>query len=225
MLVVLAIIGMVAAMSLPLVLPMMRRKSIDQATEQVKSSLIFARSRAIQTQRAVAVTLLARERAIIVTDYDPLRDRIEAALGASVPARYCPHLLGNYVGADVTARADSRFDILKNAAIPVGGVTIQYLPEGCNFDLSVGGAYDPNDAARVALTYVFFPGGAAWTLKPLAVNDESGTEWKKTTLTGQTDKPAGPIIIGPQRKSASDVSTVQIVVYAMTGQVASEQLQ
>ncbi len=225
MLVVLAIIGVVAAMSLPLVLPMMRRKSIDQATEQVKSSLIFARSRAIQTQRMVNVTFLARERAIVVSDYDVLRGSTRPPFCAHNTFNYEPY--GNTTAGNRVAKADDRFIKLTAAAVPVGSSTIQYLPEGCNFDLGVGATYDPNDGARVALTYIFLPGGSVWTLPPSADTGLRDVEdgWIKTTLTGSNGKPIGPIIIGPQRKGPNDVSTVQVAVYAMTGQVTSEQLQ
>lgn len=216
MLVVLAIIGTVAAMSLPMIIPMMRRRSIDQATEQVTAALIFARSRAVQMQRMVNVTLLTNERAIIVTDYDVIR-------GSSMAPFFCAHNLDNYGGIP-----DDRFTALKVAAVPNGSTAVAYLPDGCLFDLStdaLGVGYDylvGSDLNPLGVTYVFLPGGGAWCLPSDA--DNTATTWKKATLT-KDGKPAGPIIIGPRRGNANDVSKMQIIVYSMTGQVANEQVQ
>lgn len=214
MLVVLAIIGAVAAMSVPLLMPLMRRKSVDQAVQQVKSSLAFARSRAIQTQQKVCVTILAEERAVVVTDYDVLRGYRTGP--------FCPHYMANY------ADEKDRFDQFKNAAVPNGSSTIQTLPEGCNFDFSHldpaslanglrPGVISGYDVAHSAWTWIFLPGGSVWTLPPSAANDESG--WSKGTFTVAT-KPAGPVVLGPERKTGWQV--VQIVVYAMTGQNVGE---
>ena len=73
MLVVLGIIGLVAAMSIPMLIPFMRGRKAQQSADIVKSACVFARSRAVKQRRRFCVTLLERERKVIVNDYDQLR--------------------------------------------------------------------------------------------------------------------------------------------------------
>ncbi len=90
MLVVLAIIGLVTAMSFPLLAQFTRGRKVEQAAETVKSSCLTARSKAIKQRRRFSVTLLERERKVIVSDYDmlrymlPLRETGSASDGSSV---------------------------------------------------------------------------------------------------------------------------------------------
>ncbi len=58
MLVVLGIIALVAAISLPLIVPIMRGRSLDAALDTVKTACNLARSTAIQQRRMVNLTLL-----------------------------------------------------------------------------------------------------------------------------------------------------------------------
>jgi len=81
LLVVIGIIGMVTALSLPMVIPMLRAHQLDAATGVVKSTFILARSKAIQSRKMINVTLLQQTDAshgggLIITDYDMLRQSI-----------------------------------------------------------------------------------------------------------------------------------------------------
>jgi prepilin-type N-terminal cleavage/methylation domain-containing protein len=58
MLVVLGIIALVAALSLPMIVPIMRSRTLNAALDTVKSACILARSMAIQQRKMVNLTLL-----------------------------------------------------------------------------------------------------------------------------------------------------------------------
>jgi prepilin-type N-terminal cleavage/methylation domain-containing protein len=58
MLVVLGIIGLVAAITLPMIVPIMRTRALDSAVDTVKTACILARSTAIQQRKMVNLTLL-----------------------------------------------------------------------------------------------------------------------------------------------------------------------
>ena len=60
---------------------MMRTRKLDSAVDTVKSAMIFARSRAIESRRMTNLTLLQQTDAthgagMIITDYDALRETI-----------------------------------------------------------------------------------------------------------------------------------------------------
>jgi len=74
MLVVIAIIGLVSALALPLFTTLMRAGKLGQGEDIVKTACIVARSRAILERRRVSVTLLEAERCVVVNDYDQLRN-------------------------------------------------------------------------------------------------------------------------------------------------------
>jgi len=74
MLVVIAIIGLVSALALPLFTTLMRAGKLGQGEDIVKSACLVARSRAILERRRFSVTLLEAERCVIVNDYDLLRN-------------------------------------------------------------------------------------------------------------------------------------------------------
>jgi type II secretory pathway pseudopilin PulG len=79
MLVVLGIVALVTAMTLPMIIPMMRTRKLDSAVDTVKSAIILARSKAVQSRRMMNLTLLQQTDAthgagMIVTDYDALRE-------------------------------------------------------------------------------------------------------------------------------------------------------
>jgi len=73
MLVVLGIIGLVTAMSIPMLIPFMRGRKVRQASAMVKSACILARSRAVKQRKPFSVTILERERKVLVHDYEQLR--------------------------------------------------------------------------------------------------------------------------------------------------------
>ena len=75
MLVVLGIIAMVAAMTLPMLVPMMRTRTLDSALDTVKSACNLARSTAIQQRKMINLTFLQQTDAthgpgIVMTGYD-----------------------------------------------------------------------------------------------------------------------------------------------------------
>ena len=78
MMVVLAIIGLVLAMSIPMLTPFMRGRKVEQAAQAVKSSCILARSRAVKQRQRYSVTLLESERTVYVNDYEQLRYMLPA---------------------------------------------------------------------------------------------------------------------------------------------------
>ena len=73
MLVVIGIIILVAAISLPLLTAMTRGGKLRHAEDMAKSACLAARGRAIRERRKISVTFLEFEREIIVTDYDMIR--------------------------------------------------------------------------------------------------------------------------------------------------------
>lgn len=73
MLVVVGIILLISALSLPLFVNMTKAGKLRQARETVKMACVFARSQAIRGRRMVGVTLLGAERQVIVNDYETLR--------------------------------------------------------------------------------------------------------------------------------------------------------
>ena len=215
MLVVLGIIGLVMAMSLPMLIPFMRGRKLDHAADVVKSSCLLARSKAIQQKRMINVTLLEFENCVIITDYETIRENTRLA---SPPKKCCAH----YVQTEVTdppgtwTDADDRHEQLQNYAIE----RIRTLPEGCAFDLrNAPEDYDRRSLdARRAWTYVFLPTGAVWSLPTDARNDSN--TWTQTTYLKNND-PSGPRIVGPIR-SDSEANSVTIIAYSMTGQVRSK---
>ena len=81
MLVVLGIVALVAAMTLPMVVPIMRTRRLDSAVDTVKSAMILTRSKAVQSRRMMNLTLLQQTDAthgagMIITDYDSLRETV-----------------------------------------------------------------------------------------------------------------------------------------------------
>jgi len=217
MLVVIAIIALVAAMTVPMMTPFTRTRKLEQAGDVVKNACILARSKAIQQRKKFCVTILQDERLVLLVDYDDLRTSTDHAPAKYVPADatspYCPHYLANYNGnvaitsstpqADINAAINLRATVLNERSRALGFVP-RTIPEGCRFALGVTGA---------AWTYVFLPTGSAWTADPSAQN-LFDAHWIKTTyLDATTAKPAGPLIYGPQDKDSTN-----IIVYAMTGQ-------
>jgi prepilin-type N-terminal cleavage/methylation domain-containing protein len=74
MLVVLGIIALVTAMTLPMIIPMMRTRTLDSAVDIAKSACILARSTAIQQRKTINLTFLQQTDAthgpgIVLTDY------------------------------------------------------------------------------------------------------------------------------------------------------------
>jgi type II secretory pathway pseudopilin PulG len=74
MLVVLGIIGLVSAITLPMLVPMMRTRTLDSAVDTVKTACNLARSTAIQQRRMINLTFLqqtdsAHGPAIVMTPY------------------------------------------------------------------------------------------------------------------------------------------------------------
>lgn len=76
MMVVVGIIGLVAAMTIPMMIPFMRGRKLDQTAEAVKTACLLARSKAIQQRRMISVTLLEAERMVIINDYERFRQTI-----------------------------------------------------------------------------------------------------------------------------------------------------
>ena len=76
MMVVIGIIGLVAAMTVPLMVPFMRARKLDRAAEVVKVACARARSIAIRERRRIAVTLLEAEKMVIITDYEQLKNML-----------------------------------------------------------------------------------------------------------------------------------------------------
>ncbi len=58
MLVVLGIVALVAAITLPMIVPIMRARALDSALDTVKTACNLARSTAIQQRRMMNLTLL-----------------------------------------------------------------------------------------------------------------------------------------------------------------------
>jgi len=89
MLVVLGIIALVTAMTLPMIVPMMRTRTLDSAVDTVKSACILARSTAIRQRKIMNLTFLQQTDALhgpgmIITDYDALRESVSGlATGGS----------------------------------------------------------------------------------------------------------------------------------------------
>jgi len=202
--VVLAIIGMVTAMTIPMMLQFMRTRKIRTASEIVKYTCLLARGKAIQQKRMFCVTLLDAERAVVINDYEKLRLAVGFDEDDQTP--FCPHYLGNYLGADEEAQANNRFDTLTGQSME----RVRYLPEGCRFDFGGATVYRPG------WTYIFLPAGGAWTLQPDAVNARNNAQWRETTLM-DGNQPTGLRIYGPNDRDA-----VTLVVYAMTGQARIE---
>jgi len=73
MLVVLGIIGLVASMTIPMMLPFVRQRKMTLASETVKAACLLARSKAIKERRRISVTLLETEKLIIINDYDQIK--------------------------------------------------------------------------------------------------------------------------------------------------------
>lgn len=204
---VLGIMALVAVLSLPMLIPMMRSRSIENAADMVKTACIQARSKAIQERRMMCVTVLESERCVLITGYDDVAKHVLTAwaLPTPKPGFVCPHYVSNW------ASADDRFEQLKTLA--VNGV--QYLPEGCRFDLDNDSPLD-NTPEPQGWTWVFLPNGSAHTLTTSAVNARDGQNWVLTTyMVG--GKPAGPRIYAPENRDS-----VTILVYGTTGQVMSE---
>jgi type II secretory pathway pseudopilin PulG len=87
MLVVLGIVALVTAMTLPMIIPMMRTRKLDSAVDTVKSAIILARSKAVQSRRMMNLTLFQQTDAthgagMIITDYDTLRETISGVVTA-----------------------------------------------------------------------------------------------------------------------------------------------
>lgn len=202
MLVVIGIIMLVAAISLPLLVPMILGDKHKQAVDHVKLTCLLARSKAVQQRRMFCVTLLEAERCTVVTDYALLRDY----KGADPQKPFCPHYLGNY------GNPDDRYNTLVKVAESIGEKP-RPLPEGCRFDLNDDGS-PPSTLESQGWTWIFLPTGAVYTLPPNAENDR--TDWHATTYL-KGSRPGGPRIFGP-RDSRSNI----IVVYAMTGRAMSE---
>ena len=212
MLVVLAIIGLVTTMTLPMLIPFMRGRKLDQAAEMVKTACLMARSKAVQQRRKFCVTLLEVAGAVVITDYEELRDHEELpgkpAGDDQIP--FCPHDLYNYGGANDRERADNRFNILES----VTAERILYLPEGCRFDFSDASTDYPG------WTYIFLPSGGAWTLQPDAYNARNNSYWAETTLMDSGRSPTGVCINGPANPDGAE--SVTVIVYATTGQARSD---
>lgn len=212
MLVVISIIALVAAMTVPMMTPFTRTRKLEQAGDVVKNACILARSKAIQQRKKFCVTILQDERLVSITDYDAVRSAADTNKYVPTDATrpYCPHYLANYnnnvvptVSADINAAINLRATVLTRCSKDLGYVP-RTIPEGCRFALGTTGA---------AWTYVFLPTGSAWTADPSAQN-LFDAHWIKTTyLDATTSKPAGPLIYGPQDKDSAN-----IIVYAMTGQ-------
>jgi len=201
MLVVLAIIGLVAAMSVPMILPFMRGRKLGLAADVVKSACVLARSKAIQQKRMINVTLLEQTDfqhggGVIITDYEKLRD----AVGGDPQKPFCAHYLGNYLSPD------DRFAQLRTNALE----RVRYLPEGCRFDLD-----GDNSDTTGGWTYIFLPTGGVWTLPANAENKRDN--WSQTTYLAE-GRPSGPVILGP-----GEGESVTVIVYATTGQAVSEE--
>ena len=62
MLVVLGIIGLVTAMSLPMIIPFMRGRQIEQSADIVKSACRRAKGRAVKERKRFCVVILETER-------------------------------------------------------------------------------------------------------------------------------------------------------------------
>ena len=73
MLVVLGIIGLVASMTIPMMIPFVRQRKMTLASETVKAVCLLARSKAIKERRRISVTLLEAERLVIINDYDKIK--------------------------------------------------------------------------------------------------------------------------------------------------------
>jgi len=73
MLVVLGIIGLVTAMAIPMMIPFMRGRKIEQSADMVKSACLMARGRAVKERKRFCVVVLEVERKIYVCDYEQLR--------------------------------------------------------------------------------------------------------------------------------------------------------
>ena len=208
MLVVIGIIGLVAAMSLPMIIPMIRGNKLGQAVDAVKSACIVARSKAIQERRMFCVTLLEAERCVLVTDYEDLRDYEDLPNKPTGGEPYCPHHLPNY-----SDKPGVRYETLVKVAEQIGERPYVLL-EGCRFDLNDDGS-DARSPEPQGWTWIFLPTGAVYTLTTEAENLRND-DWHTTTYFDQ-GKPAGPRIFGPE-----DRTTQVVTVYATTGQAISE---
>ena len=74
MLVVIGIILLIAAISLPAFLAMTKGGRLRQAGDTVTSACLVARSRAIRERRKISVTLLEREKCVLINDYSLLEN-------------------------------------------------------------------------------------------------------------------------------------------------------
>lgn len=229
MLVVIGIIALVAAMSIPMITPFTRTRKLDQAAEVVKSACLLARSKAVRERRMFSVTLLEAERQIFITDYEMLRDTIYDSDDPPVTPHdkplgdpqkpYCAHYLDNYLDSSATNEAKyvARAAALEYFSEQIGE-RVRTLPEGCTFNLDGNKNASGDDITNdyIGWTWVFLPNGSVWTLRPGAENERGGSDWLLTTYMSG-GKPAGPVIFGPQGQTSAT-----IVVYAMSGQVVSE---
>ena len=209
LLVVIGIIGLVAALSVPMMAPFMRTRKIDQSTEIVKSACMLARSKAIQQRRMFNVTILQDERAVYITDYNALRDTtLYVDVVDNPPLPFCAHFLDNYKGSNAAEKAAARARMLDKASRDLGLVP-RVLPEGCSFGLGATGA-------GAAWTYTFTPTGGAWSATQTADNTFGNANWVQTTYRA-SGVPSGPSINGPQ-----NLTSATIIVYAMTGQAVTQ---
>lgn len=92
MLVVIGIIGLVAGLSLPFLVPMMRTRALDSAVDTVKWACIRARSMAIRERQPVNLTFLQYTDAthgpgVLLTPYCYAGVATSAALESSVPVQ------------------------------------------------------------------------------------------------------------------------------------------
>ena len=79
MLVVIGIILLVSAISLPLFIGMSKSGKLGQAEETIESACLIARSRAITKRRKFSVTILEYEKCVIVNDYSLLENLLPLA--------------------------------------------------------------------------------------------------------------------------------------------------
>jgi hypothetical protein len=112
-----------------------------------------------------------------------------------------PHLLDNYDDAT------QRLDIIQALALK----RVRRFEAGVRVDLDDGGepAAQPEPHGW---SYVYRPGGTAWTFSASADN-----EHQKTTYTDDAGDVSGPVLYGPRDEASS-----RLIVYAMTGQAVTE---
>ena len=217
MLVIVGIIGLVMAIVLPMLIPFMRSRKLEQAADIVQSACLLARSKAIQQKRVINVTLLEAERVVIMTDYETIREETTLATSPKKCSAHCIRTEDVPGDASSTwADADERHKMLKQNAIE----RIRALPEGCEFDLRNDPAnFDRTAVERIGWTYVFLPSGAVWSL-PLDAKNDSST-WSLTTYL-KGNRPSGPRIVGPMR-SDGEARSLTLTAYSMTGQVRTSE--